>query len=158
MWPNKTGFTKPQFLDSWCALSAASRAGRWPLSWACPALQLWRHTSLGRASSRAPKWVACLSFPLKNKRSTRNTCFQDNNILKREANSEQMWTQGREKLAQFRSRGLGSTLSFFSFQLNSHQHFHRKKGFSLKKVCERINNAPKKVACTPRERGGLNVA
>lgn len=67
-----------------------------------------------------------------------------------------MDTEGREKLVQLWKIGLGNTLSFFSFQLNSHQNFHRKKA-SVKKICEKINNAPKNVICASLKRTGLNV-
>lgn len=53
--------------------------------------------SLGITPGWASLWVACLSFSLKNKRSTRSTCFYSNNKFKGDANSWQMWIQKRRK-------------------------------------------------------------
>lgn len=56
--------------------------------------------------------------------------------------------RGRDKLAHLEKVGLGSTLSFFSFQLSPHLNLHRIKGFG-EEMCEKMNNVPKDIICTP---------
>lgn len=48
--------------------------------------------------------------------------------------------------------GLGSTLSFSSFQFNPHLNSHRIKGFGEENVWKKNNNAPRNIIGTSPKR------
>lgn len=99
--------------------------------------------------------MACLSFPLKNKRSTENTCFYGNNKFKGDASIPANVDTGErrgDRLAHVEKIGLGSTLSFFSYHFNPHLNLYRIKGFGGKKCMKKINNAPRNIICTSPKR------
>ena len=58
----------------------------------------------------------------------------------------------RGKLAHVEKIGLGSTLSFSSFQFNPHLNSHRIKGFGEENVWKKNNNAPRNIIGTSPKR------
>lgn len=136
---------------------AASKAERWLFSWACQPLQLWRYTSLGRASSRPPSgWHVYLSpWKIKGQLGTHVSMTTINS--KEGLNPSKCGHRGKREVGPGLEKKPRSHIEFiFIYIISDLSPIRISTGWKalVKKIGEKkkSNNTPKNAVCTPLKR------